>query len=383
MTNNYVIFDANGLLGDSELHPISKGNNNVDRFNVAFANYDYTNTYITVAVTLPDGNTLPELATSIKEFTFKNITYKGYNFTVSEPLTAQAGTLTFTIVLKSKEDDSRLCTSRLNITIYDTDVPVEPTITEAQLNSLLIAIDDTGKELDEKKLNKDFSLYEKASNVNGKETIAVYKDGTNKTIAVEDTYNITNINGVEPVNKKVELTAENIKYSNGTTASALTETINELANKINYSEGVMHRNGVIIQEEVQTSEYKGLVPYTYIQNDATLEQNVAVITEKGYKFKLGDLINLDVVLESIGVKGTITLNKVITARTGIAERYRVPIYTNGGDDFQETNMFVGYCVYDIAISENAITITCTGLKSLNSSTGTPTVTLKNIAILRA
>ena len=101
MTNNYVIYDANGLLQSSELHPISKGNNNVDRIYVAFTEYDYNNTYITVAVTLPDGNSLPELTTTLSDFTFKNVNYKGYYFTVLEPLTAEPGVLTLTFNLKS------------------------------------------------------------------------------------------------------------------------------------------------------------------------------------------------------------------------------------------------------------------------------------------
>ena len=119
MINNYVIYDANGLLNKSDLHPISKGNNNVDKFHIAFTEYDYNDTYITVATTLPDGNSLPELTTSISDFNFDGVDYKGYSFTISEPLTAQAGTMTLTFHLKSKADDSRLCSARLNVTIAE------------------------------------------------------------------------------------------------------------------------------------------------------------------------------------------------------------------------------------------------------------------------
>ena len=60
MANNYVIFDNNGLLADSELKQISKGNNKVDNFYIAFKDYDYNTTRVTVATTLPDGNYLSE-----------------------------------------------------------------------------------------------------------------------------------------------------------------------------------------------------------------------------------------------------------------------------------------------------------------------------------
>lgn len=380
MTNNYVIYDANGLLQSSELHPISKGNNNVDRIYVAFTEYDYNNTYITVAVTLPDGNSLPELTTTLSDFTFKNVNYKGYYFTVLEPLTAESGVLTLTFNLKSKKDDSRLCTSRLNVTIYDSDVTTEPNITKAQLENLITTIDNTGKDLENKKLDKDFSLYSRAETVIGNELIAIYDAEAkyNRIIDVKDTYNITAVNGVEPINKQITLTASELPYNDKSTAVVIAETINEMSNKANINDVVGHRDGVIIEEEIQTTPYKGLLPYIALNEEPT----VAVITQNGYKFQNGDLLNFDVEFSSINAKGTITINKVINETSGRVQKYRVPIYTNGGDEAQETNMYVGYCIYTIAITENNIKITGLTLKSMNT-TSVPEVTLQNISILRA
>lgn len=147
MANNYVIFDVNGLLTDSSLKPISKGNNKVDTFYIAFEEYDYTNTYVTISATLPSGNTLPELGTSISDFFFNENNYKGYKFVVTEPLTAQSGLLTITFNLKGKEDDTRLCSSILNIPIHNSNIATDPTIDNAQYENLLITIDDNAKGL--------------------------------------------------------------------------------------------------------------------------------------------------------------------------------------------------------------------------------------------
>lgn len=381
MTNNYVIFDTNGLLSDSTLYPISRGNHNVDAFKVAFTEYDYDNTYMTVAVTLPDGHTLPQLATSISDFKFKNKSYKGYKFVVTEPMTSQAGTVTMTFVVKSKEDDSRLCTSQLNVTIYDSDVATSTTITDAQLENIMITIDNTGKELDDKKLNKDFTQYPHTF-AKDEDLIAIYnrEDRTNGSIPVSATYNITSINGVEPVDKSVVINAYDIPYNEKSTGAVLDETIEDLSRRVPYSEGVTHRSGVDI--EIETPAFKGLLPYTYIVNDPEKDINVAEIYSNGYDFQAGDIINLDVTFSAFGEKGTTTVNKTIIYLYGSKEIYRVPLFTSV-DGLGQAGMLVEECGYTISITSKKITITGIEMHtSINSVFNDPTITLSNIAILR-
>ena len=383
MTDNYVIFDTNGLLSDSTLYPISRGNHNVDAFKVAFTEYDYDNTYMTVAVTLPDGHTLPQLATSISDFEFKNKSYKGYKFVVTEPMTSQAGTVTMTFVVKSKEDDSRLCTSQLNVTIYDSDVATSTTITDAQLEQIMITIDSTGKELDDKKLDKNFSLYN-TTEVSGDELIAVYsrENKTNGSIPVSATYNITSINGVEPVDKSVVINAYDIPYNEKSTGAVLDETIEDLSRRVPYSEGVTHRSGVDIEIETELPAFKGLLPYTYIVNDPEKDRNVAEIYSNGYDFQAGDIINLDVTFSAFGEKGTTTVNKTIIYLHGSKETYRIPLFTSA-DGLGRAGMLIEECGYTISITSKKITITGIEMHtSINSVFNDPTITLSNIAILR-
>lgn len=383
MTDNYVIFDANGLLSDSALYSISRGNHNVDAFKVAFTEYDYNNTYMTVAVTLPDGNTLPQLATSISDFEFKNKSYKGYKFVVTEPMTSQAGTVTMTFVVKSKEDDSRLCTSQLNITIYDSDVATSTTITDAQLEQIMITIDNTGKELDDKKLNKDFTQYPNTF-AKDEDLIAIYnmEDRTNGSIPVSATYNITSINGVEPVDKSVVINAYDIPYNEKSTGAVLDETIKDLSRRVPYSEGVTHRSGVDINIETELPAFKGLLPYTYIENDAEKAKNVAEISANGYDFQEGDIINLDLTFSSLGEKGTTTINKVILNLYGVTQTHRIPLFTSV-DGLGQAGMLVAECGYTISVTSEKITITGIEMhNSANSITYEPTITLSNIAILR-
>lgn len=136
MNENYLIFNDIGILTESLINELSKGNHNVDYFYIGYYKYNYMNSYCTIAITLPNGVELPELATSQKEFEFNNRTYEGYMIKFPETLTAIAGDLTMTIVLKNIEDDTELYSSQINLLIHDTDNVIEPTITELQYNQM-------------------------------------------------------------------------------------------------------------------------------------------------------------------------------------------------------------------------------------------------------
>lgn len=150
MNENYLIFNYLGILTESDLKQVSQGNHNVDYFYIGYHTYDYTNSYLTVAITLPNGVELPELATSQKDFEFEGYNYRGYMFKFLEPITAIAGNLTMTFVLKNMEDDTELFSSQLNITIHETDNHVEPTITELQYNEMQEVIREEFNEIDRK-----------------------------------------------------------------------------------------------------------------------------------------------------------------------------------------------------------------------------------------
>lgn len=383
MTNNYVIFDANGLLSDSELHSISKGNNRVDTFYIAFKGHDYTNTYVSVATTLPNGNTLQkEFPTSISDFSFKGTDYRGYKFEVFSALTEHAGMLSLTLHLKSKHDDRRLVSSPLEIKIYDSDVAVEPSIDQAQYDSLLIAIDNTGKELDEKKLNKDFTQYPHTF-AKDEDLIAIYnmEDRTNGSIPVRATYNITSINGVEPVDKSVVINAYDIPYDTRTTGEVLESTIAELNNKASLDDTVTYRSGVTIEPEIEVTPYKGLVPYVYTKNDPNLERNVAEILSNGYEFKKGDLISFDLTLSESQSSGTLNVNKVLL-EFGSNDTYRVPLFSSYLGQ-GNAGMTLDQCTYEIKMLKNKIVVTGSYFRIQSDMiTYTPTVTLNNISILR-
>jgi hypothetical protein len=147
MNNNYIKFNNLGILVESQLNEVSQGNHNVDIYHIGYDIYDYTNSYITLAVTLPDGTNLPELATSFKDFEFNGSEYKGFMFKLPQELTAKEGVLTATINLYSNENDTRLCSSRLNITIHRSNYAENPTITELQYHELLEVMQENYNEL--------------------------------------------------------------------------------------------------------------------------------------------------------------------------------------------------------------------------------------------
>lgn len=150
MNDNYLIYNDLSILTESKLNPISQGNHNVDYFYIGYYNYDYTNSYLTVAITLPNGTELPELATSQKDFEFNGSKYKGYMFKFLETITAIAGNLTMTFVLKNMTDDTELFSSQLNVTIHETDNILEPTITSLQYNQMQEVIREEFAEIDRK-----------------------------------------------------------------------------------------------------------------------------------------------------------------------------------------------------------------------------------------
>lgn len=150
MNNNYLIFNDLGILDFSDIKEVSQGNHNVDYYFIGYHDYDYTNSYVSTAVTLPNGTNMPELATSLKEFEFNGVKYKGFMFKLPETLTSIAGNLTITMVLSSLEDDTQLCSSQVNIPIHDTDTPTEPTITNAQYDNMLETISENFNEIERK-----------------------------------------------------------------------------------------------------------------------------------------------------------------------------------------------------------------------------------------
>lgn len=147
MNENYIKFNNLGILVESQLNEVSQGNHNVDIYYIGYDIYDYTNGYVTLAVTLPDGTNLPELATSFKDFEFNDSQYKGFMFKLPQELTAKEGNLTITINLYSNENDTRLCSSRLNITIHKSNYAENPTITEVQYHELLEVIQENYNDL--------------------------------------------------------------------------------------------------------------------------------------------------------------------------------------------------------------------------------------------
>lgn len=161
MNNNYLKYNNLGILVDSSLGEVSQGNNNVDYYFIAYDVYDYTNSSVTVSVTLPDGTQLPELATSPKDFEFKESQYKGFMFKLSETLTYVSGILTITFNLKSAENNTQLCSSQLNIEIHETDVSLQPTITEEQYNQMQETIRENHAELSSKYESTLESIYNK------------------------------------------------------------------------------------------------------------------------------------------------------------------------------------------------------------------------------
>lgn len=301
MNNNYVIYDVNGLLVDSSFTPVSKGNNAVDMFYVHFKEQDYNTTYVTIAVTLPDGTVLPELATSPTEFTFNGVTYKGHKITLLEPLTAQAGVETLTFNLKLKEDDTKLCSSQLKVTIHDSDTPTEPTITDVQYQQMLQSISDNYNTLDVKKLDKDFSNLNEFTRKVTQEQYLVLNNGTYvEKIHLDKLYNkVESVNNILPdENKNIVLGSENIKYNDSNVANTLTSLEEDKANQIELDTAVFHREGTLIEGELTTN---GLLNSTTdVYESGTNIYGRVILGEDIYND--GDIVDvtLDILISEIG-----------------------------------------------------------------------------------
>ncbi len=210
MNNNYLKFNNLGILVDSTLNPVSQGNNNVDYYYVAYDVYDYTNGFVTISVTLPDGTIHPELATSPKDFEFKGSEYKGFFFKLSETLTSLSGNLTITINLISAENDTQLCSSQITIPINKSDTHSEPTITDAQYHQMQETIRENHAELMQQYENTWERVEDKieAEGLKGEAatikigSVATGKEGTDVIITNTGTENDAVFNFVIPKGSK-------------------------------------------------------------------------------------------------------------------------------------------------------------------------------------
>jgi hypothetical protein len=294
MAKNYVIFDNNGLLADSELKPISKGNNKVDSFYVAFTGYDYSTTYLTVAVTLPNGDSLPQLATSLSDFLFEGQNYKGFKLLVTEPITAQAGVVTMTFYVKSREDDRRLCSAQMNITIHDSDVATDPSIDNAQYENLLSTLDEDYKELNQKKLDKNFLNYQIINDLEETELVALFtRQEETKVTSIDNLHNIHEINGVAPANKKVTLTANDIYHNEKLVGDYLDDLNDEMNLKSNADETVFYRNGTL--DNVLDIRPTGVLNHTTDNYFNEYYFTKIILTDTD--FESGDIVTCDVSVE--------------------------------------------------------------------------------------
>ena len=193
MNKNYLKYNNLGILVDSQLEQVSQGNHNVDYYYIAYDVYDYTNGYVTVSVTLPDGTQLPELATSPKEFEFEGNTYKGFVFVLRDILTAETGTLSMTFNLKSAENDTQLCSSRLNVTIHESDMHTSPTITDAQYEQMQEVIRENTVKVDEALAKANDALYHDATIVKVNGEVQQTWDATYAQKITEESANKVNV----------------------------------------------------------------------------------------------------------------------------------------------------------------------------------------------
>lgn len=222
MNNNYLKYNNLGILVDSQLEEVSQGNHNVDYYYIAYDVYDYTNSFVTVSVTLPDGTSLPELATSPKDFQFEGNTYKGFVFVLRDTLTSQSGNLSMTFNLKSVENDTQLCSSRLNVPIHETDVSTSPTITQEQYDQMQEVIRENTVKSNEALEKANDALYHDATIVKVNGEVQQTWDATISQKISEESLNelkITNQNTTLS-NTNIQLTDE-ILTVNGSPTGAI------------------------------------------------------------------------------------------------------------------------------------------------------------------
>jgi hypothetical protein len=161
---------------------------------------------------------------------------------------------------------------------------------------LLITIDNTGKELDGKKLDKDFTKYQNLNDPIGVEMVALYTpEGETKRIEVENLHNIHEINGVTPVDRKVTLTANNIGYEETTVGDALNELSINVNDKANAEDVVYYRNGNL--ESIVDIRPTGVLNHTtdtYVSG-----YDFARVILSDTDFEDGDIVTCDVDLEVV------------------------------------------------------------------------------------
>lgn len=275
---NYIKYNGLGLLESAELSPISKGNNYVDTFYFYFENSDFTNAYLTFTATLPNGNTLPSATTTPTQYwegaTLRNV----YMMKLSNAYTSIAGTMTFTLALKKNGTNELLCSAQLTLTINDTDVSVPTTITETEKGQIQQAIADAVRDLDNRKVGVDFSIYGEATDIENSKVIFSNNGNAYQYPAKNVVNQVYSVNGEIG---DVVLTSTEITH-NGTNVGE------ELEKKSNKNEVCFYRDGELIPSELKA---KGLIPLTF---GATLDGKGGLITLENGAFELGDLVAFDV-----------------------------------------------------------------------------------------
>ena len=296
MNYNYVIYNSNGepasITGNPSLTSISQGNNNVDEFDIAFQGHTYEEAYLTVASTLPGAtSSLPLQYASNYDFTFKGTEYKGFKFVLLEAMTSIAGDLTLSFKLKSRTDDTQLCSAQLHITIHASDVPSNPTITAVQYDNLVQSIGDNYNTLNASKLDKVFSNYDLASSVNATyDNVILNQSGTPKYAKLDTIYNIKTVNNISPVDKNISLDAGDIPYGEYTVESeleSLNENVETRAYKYQLDDKVGHRDGTLGNDLPSASEYHGVLPYDLVR----VNNKKTEVTLDGYNLKAGDMLH--------------------------------------------------------------------------------------------
>jgi hypothetical protein len=250
---------------------------------------------------LPDGTVLPELGTSPVEFFYDNDTREGYKKVITEPLTSQAGVLTLTFNLRLKETDVKLCSSRLNVTIYDSDTPTDPTITDVQYHDLLEVIDNNQAYLDAKKLDKDFRNLGVFNDVLNKDEYVAINNGENvEKIALEKLYNkVESVNGVTPdTDKNVNLTGKNIIYNDSNIEDTLNALEEDKATRLELNTAVFHRDGTLIEGELSTNGVLNVTVDIQESGDNTFGR---IILTDG-KYIDGDIVDVTINITTIEEK---------------------------------------------------------------------------------
>ena len=306
---NRLIFDENGLLDeDSTLdNQASKGDDGILVYQVSYANYDYTNSFLTVSARLPDGNVIEGMSASYTDIGAT----KGFSFLIRAPLTAQAGTVQLSFVLRDTTPTYTspnnyfyeiLVSTTINLTVADSAHSQSTTaITYDELEDLQNTIQSNYASLDNKKIDKDLrTYYSLNTNPTGYEEVPL-SNGT--TITYVHSTRVLNkvdtVNSVTPdANRNVEITSADIPHANTTVNgkfnaidTSLIEMTNDINNKV--SEGndlVRCRDGSFQGDTPEFTEVSGL-----LENTVTIAEDGQsfVVELDGYDFEAGDIMQID------------------------------------------------------------------------------------------